>query len=126
MVHLNATALPNGTIMDTTASHVGQIFFDQDLIYEVEALYPYSQNTQDLWTNSDDDILAQEAESSDPLVEYVYLGKEHDVNAGILAWLSFGVDMNYVRNVSAASYYYKEGGVANPSAGEGISLPSAS
>ena len=35
---------------------------------------------------------------------------------GLLAWLSFDIDPGYVRNVGAAAFLYKEGGVANPTA----------
>jgi hypothetical protein len=114
IAHTNATLLPNGTIMNTVASHVGQIFFDQDLIYEVEALPPYTQNTQVLTLNSNDSILATSANGSDPIMEWVYLGE--DVSDGILAWLAFGVDQTFADNVTAAAYYYKDGGVINQDA----------
>lgn len=114
MAHINATMLPNGTIMNTVASHVGQIYFDQALINEVEELSPYTENTQELMLNINDGLLAQSAATSDPLMHWVYLGDT--VQDGILAWLSFGVDTTFVRNVSAAAFYYKEGGVPNPDA----------
>ncbi|KAF5588984.1 protocatechuate 3 4-dioxygenase beta subunit [Fusarium pseudoanthophilum] len=114
MAHINATMLANGTVMNTVASHVGQMFFDQDLINEVEELKPYTDNTQELWLNNDDDILAEEAATSDPMMHWVYLGD--NVSDGILAWLSFGVNTTYVREVSAAAFYYKDGGVTNPTA----------
>lgn len=102
--------------MDTTASHVGQMYFDQDLISEVEAVQPYAENEQELTLNKDDSVLISEAETSDPLMEYVYLGEDHDVSSGLLAWLAFGVDRTVVRDVTAASFYYEEGGVENPEA----------
>ncbi|VUC32085.1 unnamed protein product [Clonostachys rosea] len=112
IAHINATMLPNGTIMNTVASHVGQMYFDQSLIYEVEKYSPYTDNTQSLTLNAEDDILAQGAETSDPLMTWVYLGKE--AKDGILAWLNFGIDTTIVSNLSAASFYYKDGGVTNP------------
>ena len=112
MAHTNATIFPNGTIRNTIASHSGQMFIDQDLIYEVEALSPYTANSQVLTLNSRDDILATAANGSDPMMEWVYLGE--DVSDGIFAWLAFGVNQSYVRDVSAAAFLYEEGGVTNP------------
>ena len=114
MAHVNATVMRNGTIMNTAASHVGQMYFDQDLIYEVEEYMPYTENTQELMLNVDDDLLAEGLATSDPIMHWTYLGKE--AKDGLLAWLSFGVDPGYVRNVSAAAFLYKEGGVVNPTA----------
>lgn len=120
LVHHNATLLPNMTIgHDTTASHVGQAFFDQDLITAVESTTPYTNNEQTLTDNIDDSILAQEAETdgADPLMEYTYLGDA--VTDGILAWLSFGVNMTFTSTASAAANYYATGGVANPNGSSG-------
>lgn len=118
MVHVNATAFDNGTLIDTThVGHVGQAFFDQDLITQVEATGVYATNTQTLTTNAQDSILSEEAETSDPFVQYVLLGES--VEDGLLGWLSFGVDSALVKSVSAAATLYEEGGVANPNAGGG-------
>lgn len=118
MVHTNATAFANGTLIDTThVGHVGQAFFDQDLITSVEATAVYAANTQTLTTNAQDSILAEEAASSDPFVQYVLLGDA--VEDGLLGWLSFGIDTTASKNVSAAATLYQDGGVANPNAGGG-------
>lgn len=112
-MHANATELANGTIMDTTASHVGQMFFDQDLISQVEATIPYSTNTQELTENEDDSILAEETamEGVDPIMEYVLLGDS--VEDGILAWLSFGINLSSSHSITPAATYYADGGVVN-------------
>ncbi|KAK7736547.1 hypothetical protein SLS53_006978 [Cytospora paraplurivora] len=115
LVHPNATAQPNGTILDTTASHVGQIFFDQDLITEVEATTIYSKNTQVLTLNTGDSILAEEAASSDPYIEYVLLGDS--IEDGILGWLAFGINVTLSKSVSAAATLYETGGVSSNSSG---------
>jgi hypothetical protein len=118
MVHTNATAFDNGTLIDTThVGHVGQAFFDQELIGQVEATGVYATNTQLLTTNAQDSILAEEAETSDPFVQYVLLGES--VEDGLLGWLSFGIDTTASKSVSAAATLYREGGVANPNAGVG-------
>ncbi|KAG6361767.1 hypothetical protein INS49_009995 [Diaporthe citri] len=117
LVHLNATARDNATLLDTTASHVGQVFFDQDLIYEVEATSVYAANTQQLTINADDGILAQEAATSDPFVEYVLLGDT--VESGLLGWLAFGIDPTLSKSVNAAATLYETGGVQNNNGGGG-------
>jgi protocatechuate 3,4-dioxygenase beta subunit len=83
LAHFNGTTYPNGTYGGGYVSHVDQIFFNQDLITEVELTSPYSTNTQTLTTNANDSILAEEAAISDPVVEYSLLGK--DVSDGIFA-----------------------------------------
>ncbi|KAK2611767.1 hypothetical protein N8I77_005091 [Diaporthe amygdali] len=86
------------------ASHVGQLFFDASLIGQVEARYPYSANSQHLILNSEDAVLIKEADSSDPLVQYVFLGKT--VQEGIFAWITLGIDPEMdIRLKSSASWY---------------------
>ncbi|KAL1847159.1 hypothetical protein Plec18167_002001 [Paecilomyces lecythidis] len=112
---------PNGTISglyNTSSSHVGQLFFDQDLISQVEAVEPYSANTQELTTNADDDILAEEADTIDPFVQYVLLGE--DITDGIFAWISFGIDATEDTTITPAAYYTESGGVSNPDSGAGM------
>ncbi|KAK4148833.1 Intradiol ring-cleavage dioxygenase [Chaetomidium leptoderma] len=119
-VHANATLLPNQTLgLDTYASHVGQSFFDQKLISEVEKLAPYESNAQPLTTNVDDFIMAQEAatEGVDPVMEYTLLGET--VEEGLFAWIAFGVDSSRSKPVRPAVYLQEEGGVVNPSGGIG-------
>lgn len=117
LVHLNATPSANGTLMDTTGSHVGQVFFDQDLITQVEATSVYASNTQQLTTNAEDGILLQEAATSDPFVEYVLLGDT--VEEGLLGWIAFGIDTTLSKTVNAAAYYYADGGVSSSSSSSG-------
>ncbi|KAK7225191.1 hypothetical protein V2G26_013194 [Clonostachys chloroleuca] len=120
MIHANATLLANGTLGHNLASsHVGQSFFDQDLIDKVEELAPYNTNTQQLLTNDQDGIFKQEvgngAEDVDPIAEYTYLGD--DLSDGLFAWLAFGIDTTYQRTVSPAVYRYEDGFVENPGSG---------
>lgn len=114
LVHANATLYSNNTLgHDTTAMHVGQAFFDQDLISEVEAVSPYASNGQELTENADDDILAEEADTDgvDPFMSYTYLGDSAE--DGIFAWLSFGVNTTYSSEAAAAAILYEDGGVEN-------------
>ncbi|PKS06061.1 hypothetical protein jhhlp_007895 [Lomentospora prolificans] len=103
MVHANAQELENGTLYSTQATHVGQMFFDQSLIEQVETVAPYNTNTQQLTLNSEDSILSEEAATGvDPLMSYVLLGDS--IEDGLLAWLAFGVDMTYIRNRKARKH----------------------
>lgn len=118
MVHTNATLLANHTLgSDNYASHVGQAFFDQDLISQVETLEPYASNTQEITLNEDDGILSEEisADGVDPFMEYTLLGDS--VSDGLFAWLAFGINTTVSNSVTPAAYYYKEGGVANGNSG---------
>ncbi|KAL4943116.1 hypothetical protein BDV06DRAFT_221545 [Aspergillus oleicola] len=102
----------------STASHVGQIFFDQDLISLVEETEVYATNTQELTTNAEDNILLQELEDDiDPFVEYVLLGE--DVTDGVFAWINVVVDSSESSSVTPAAYYTEEGGVENENSGMG-------
>ena len=120
MLHTNATLLPNATLgFDNYASHVGQTFFDQSLISAVEAVAPYSTNTQPLTTNADDSIMAQEAgtEGVDPVMEYTLLGDT--IEEGLFAWIAFGVDTSRSEKINPAVWLGEGGGVVNTDAGFG-------
>lgn len=117
LAHFNGTVFANGTYGGGYVSHVGQIFFDQDLISQVEAVAPYSTNTQVLTTNDEDSILSEEAASSDPVVEYSLLGD--DASTGIFAWIAFGIDLTSEETISGAATLTADGGVANSNFGSG-------
>lgn len=125
LAHFNGTSYPNGTYNGGYVSHVGQLFFDQDLITLVEATAPYSTNTQEITLTADDSIFSEEAASSDPVVEYSLLGS--DVSSGVFGWIAFGIDLTSQQTVSSAASLYASGGVANSnSGGSGGSAPSGS
>ncbi|KAI1359497.1 Intradiol ring-cleavage dioxygenase [Xylaria arbuscula] len=122
MTTSGATLLPNDTYVSTSGvpSHIGQLFFDQDLIYETKAIEPYASNAQSLTLNSGDGIGISEATVDfDPFVDYVRLGD--DLNDGLLAWQTVFVDttadVSSARN--EAAHYYEGGGVSNGNGGGG-------
>lgn len=121
MVHTNATLYGNGTLGNSgqASSHVGQAFFDQNLISAVETFAPYNTNTQELTTNAEDSIFAEEVatEGVDPFFEYTLLGDS--VSDGLFAWLAFGINATQSSSVTPAAFLYAEGGVANPNSGGG-------
>jgi hypothetical protein len=108
---LDASPNDNHTLAGSAVTHVGQMFFDQDLITAVEAVEPYASNSQELTKNVDDGILRDEAADVDPLVEYVLLGD--DISEGLFGWLAFGIDSGASYNVTAAATLTENGGVAN-------------
>ena len=119
----DTTVNQNLTLMDTNAttvhaSHVGQIFFDQNLISQVENTYPYRENTQNLTLNQDDSILGEEAASMDPFVEYIWLGDK--IEDGIFAWITIGIDPTQSSVVSSAATLYESGGVENENSAMGM------
>lgn len=120
LIHQNATVYANGTLgNDVQSSHVGQAFFDQNLISAVEVLEPYASNTQELTLNTDDSILAQEVatEGVDPIFEYTLLGAS--VSDGLFGWLAFGINTTQSSSVTPAAFRYAEGGVENSNSGGG-------
>lgn len=112
------TKLANNTITGNVQnSHVGQLFFDDSLIAEVEKLAPYNTNTQALTTNKEDFIMAEESADVDPVVEYVLLGDS--LEDGILAWVSVAVNASASYTARPAVNYTEDGGVVNPGGGMG-------
>ncbi|KAG0130108.1 Intradiol ring-cleavage dioxygenase [Tuber indicum] len=111
LAHVNATLHRNQTLMGGHNAHVGQFFFDQSLISAVSAVAPYSTNEQEATPNANDTILAEEADSMDPVMEYALLGDE--VEDGILAWITVGLDASADYSVSSAATWTAHGGVAN-------------
>ncbi|KAF1839190.1 putative extracellular dioxygenase [Decorospora gaudefroyi] len=115
MSKLEATVNTNSTISGGHITHVGQMFFDQDLITLAETVEPYVSNEQALTLNADDYILAQEAAEGDPFMEYVLLGS--DISDGLFGWLAFGMDSTNAFNATPAVFWTEDGGVENPNAG---------
>jgi hypothetical protein len=118
MTSLNATVNANETLLGGSVTHVGQMFFDQDLIALADAVEPYASNQQELTTNADDSILNEEAATTDPFVEYVLLGD--NIADGLFGWLAFGMDTTASYNITPAAYWTDNGGVENDNAGAGL------
>ncbi|KAH8832030.1 aromatic compound dioxygenase [Flagelloscypha sp. PMI_526] len=115
MANSNGTVFDNGTFLADTVMHVGQLFFDQDLISAVELNEPYASNTQPLTLNEEDGIMEQESGNIDPVVNYVYISD--DITDGIFAWASMGIDLTNSHTVSKAAVWTEDGAVMNPNAG---------
>lgn len=53
----------------------------------------------------------------DPFIQYVLIGD--DIEDGIMAWISLGIDPTADSEVSSAGTHYESGGVANENSGMG-------
>ncbi|GMG01345.1 unnamed protein product [Aspergillus oryzae var. brunneus] len=117
VAHVGATQLQNNTITGGHVAHIGQLFFDQDLIYKVEATYPYNTNKVSITTNADDHVVQDETEdsASDPFFEYAFLGDA--LEDGIYAWVTLGVNVSASYDTSYASLLTSSGGVSNSNSG---------
>jgi hypothetical protein len=103
MSHVNATVNEkNKTIQGGSVAHVGQLYFDQDLVDIVETYPPYNTNKQFLTKNAVDfTMYSGTLNNADPVMEYVLLGK--DVRDGVFAWINFGIDSKTAKKVNAAA-----------------------
>lgn len=112
VAHLNATVLPNNTLSGGTVAHVGQLFWDQDLIEAVEATYPYNTNNITITPNSEDRVFSTETADtdSDPVFEYVFLGK--DLSDGIFGWVTIGVNRSATYDPNYSFVWTSSGSVA--------------
>ncbi|KAK4124355.1 aromatic compound dioxygenase [Parathielavia appendiculata] len=126
LAHTNATVQPNGTISvwDAPVAHIGQLFWPEALRSAVEAVYPYTTNTQPVTSNANDMWSIVQADASfDPFPHFVYLGE--DVADGLFAWIQIGInasaDYSADNYYSVAAYLDADGGhaVANGTGGGG-------
>lgn len=115
IAHTDAHVLPNNTLTGGHISHIGQLFFDKELITTVEATYPYNTSTVAITENADDHVVQDETEdsNSDPFFEYAYLGDA--IEDGLLAWVTLGVNVSasHDSDSSYAASLTSSGGVAN-------------
>ncbi|KAI0387491.1 aromatic compound dioxygenase [Hypomontagnella monticulosa] len=115
LAHTNAKVMPNGTISvwNAPVSHIGQLFWPDDLRAEVEETYPYNTNEVALTTNDEDMwSVLQADESYDPFPQYVYLGDS--IEDGLFAWIQIGIngsaDYSEDEYYGVAAYLDAEGG----------------
>lgn len=113
---MNVTVYDNQTTANGNVTHIGQLFWNEDLRSAVEAVYPYNTNTKAVTSNDDDmwDIV-QAGTTYDPFPEYMYLGD--DVSDGLMAWIQIGVNVSadYTDDsyYAVAAYLQADGGHAN-------------
>jgi phage repressor protein C with HTH and peptisase S24 domain len=112
VAHLNATLLPNNTLSGGSVAHIGQVFWDQDLIYAVEATSPYNTNTIAITTNAEDRVFSTETTDTEtvPVFEYVYLGDS--LGDGIFGWVTIAVNVSATYDPNYSYVLTESGGVA--------------
>lgn len=122
LAHTNATVQANGTISvwNKPVAHIGQLFYPEDLRSAVEAIYPYTLNTQAVTTNDEDMwSIVQADDSYDPFPQFVYLGD--DISDGLFAWIQIGINAtaDYQNDdyYAIAAYLDADGGHEESSAG---------
>ncbi|KAH9897202.1 Intradiol ring-cleavage dioxygenase [Xylariomycetidae sp. FL2044] len=104
--------LENGTYAGGRVNHIGQLYFDQELIDAVEGMAPYWDNAMRLTFNRQDFLAAEQASGDyDPFFDYVMLSD--DPADGLLMWITVGINgtADHSDAVSAGAMYYKDGGV---------------
>ncbi|KAF2843050.1 aromatic compound dioxygenase [Patellaria atrata CBS 101060] len=112
IIHHGATKLPNNTIQGGTISHVGQFYFDQNLLSSVEKTAPYNTNTQALTLNSQDQLFKQGQGGGDnPVVQITQLG--NTVESGLYGFIDVGVNPTARRNPSPVNFWTANGGMPN-------------
>lgn len=118
---VNASLVRNGTITGGSVSHIGQLFFDQGLITEVESTYPYNTSDVEITLNSVDHVFTVETEesNSDPVFNYVYLDESAGAVGGVFSWITIGVDPTASYNTSYAALLTADGGVKNEASSGG-------
>ncbi|GAW22165.1 hypothetical protein ANO14919_117000 [Xylariales sp. No.14919] len=112
---VNSTLLPNNTYVAGTTNHVGQLFFEQSIVDEVETFAPYNTNNQTLVKTADDDVAQGVATSvDDPLLTYVRLSD--NLEDGLLAYITIGIDVaaNHSSDYQPAAHWEAGGGVSLP------------
>ncbi|KAJ4374829.1 hypothetical protein N0V83_001907 [Neocucurbitaria cava] len=118
----NVTVRENQTTQDGAVTHIGQLFWPEELRSAVEATSPYSENTQSIISNDDDMwSIVQAADDYDPFPQFVYVGE--DIEDGLFAWIQIGVNAtaDYTDDdyYNVAATYQAGGGVANADSGVG-------
>lgn len=117
LAHTNVSLQDNGTISvwNKPVSHIGQLFYPEELRSAVEAIYPYNTNTVEATTNDEDMwSIVQTDDSYDPFPQFLYLGD--DISDGLFAWIQIGINAtaDYQDNTyyAVAGYLDEDGGHA--------------
>ncbi|ODM20963.1 hypothetical protein SI65_04016 [Aspergillus cristatus] len=94
IAHSKVTVNPNNTISGGSIQHIGQFFFDEDLLDKVRQVWPYTENPYEITTNAEDDTFHQETaySNSDPVFHHEYLGDK--LEDGLLMWVRIGVNVS--------------------------------
>ncbi len=112
IVYLGATKQANNTITGGRAAHVGQLYFDQSLLTNIDKVTPYSSNKMKVTQNTADFLFMQGANGDDPIVRYAMVS--NNLADGVFAWIRFGINQQAAKTVNPAAWWTDKGGVMNP------------
>ncbi|KAG2882828.1 hypothetical protein C6341_g18394 [Phytophthora cactorum] len=91
MTRSGGTVLSNGTYSGGRVLHVGQLFFDQSLITEVQATGAYADNSAPVTPNEVDSIALQSAaDDFDPFVRHTESGGQTTSGGGNVSRVRVG------------------------------------
>jgi len=76
-----------------TVPHIGQLFWDMNLIYESRKVTPYSTNRMVLLPNQNDFIFNQANSGYNALMKTEYIGTT--IQEGLLSTITIGINPNY-------------------------------
>jgi protocatechuate 3,4-dioxygenase beta subunit len=88
--HLDGTVNSDNTHSGGTVSHIGQLFFPEDVLSQVEDLEVYNTNTVSRLLNANDGIFNQQNTGYDAVTDISFIGISFE--DGLIASISVGVD----------------------------------
>ncbi|KAG7443450.1 uncharacterized protein BT62DRAFT_996013 [Guyanagaster necrorhizus] len=105
---------------------IGQFFFDENLITVVEATSPYISNTQQLTTNSNDSIIAEEVEDAPDGIDLTstsgttfLMVSLREYNTTFRRWGSMAIDLSSSYTTLAAGALTEDGSVMSDTSSSG-------
>ncbi|KAL5637999.1 hypothetical protein ACGC1H_002311 [Rhizoctonia solani] len=124
MVQTNYQVGANGSIVSHAGQvrHMGQIYFDEGLNDQVLAHSAYQGTSQRRTRNDQDGIMSTGSGNGyNAIASTAFLGNSGDVNGGILAYITLGVDTTFQGSINSNNYVTS---VANPASPTGASSSS--
>ncbi|KAJ1301976.1 hypothetical protein OPQ81_000812 [Rhizoctonia solani] len=121
MVQTNYQVANNGSIISHAGQvrHMGQIYFDEGLNDQVLAHSAYQGTSQRRTRNNQDGILSTGSGNGyNAVASTSFLGNNGDVNGGILAYITLGVDTTFQGSINSNNYVTS---VSNPASPTGAS-----
>ncbi|KAJ1301975.1 hypothetical protein OPQ81_000811 [Rhizoctonia solani] len=107
MVQNNYQVASNGSIISHAGQirHVGQIFFDEAMNDQVLA-HPAYQGTSHSRTRNEQDHVFKVGSGNgyNTIASTSFIGSNGDVNSGILAYITLGVDTTFQGNIKSDNY----------------------
>ena len=122
--HINGTISSNGDYYSGgTSPHIGQLFFDEDILEQIGNNSLYANNTNQRMLNANDNIYGQfisETKSTEYTMSIKYV-EEKNINAGLVATMVIGIDTSKNYTLSGPSSGAPPGG----NSGDGTTSSSA-